>query len=217
MNLVDIAKSRYATKQFDGSKRIPEDLFLQIKALLRLSPSSVNSQPWHFVIADTPEGKQRLALGAQGHYRANEAKILNASHVVLFCAKIDMDDAYIETVTDREDQDGRFPNAQAKAQAIQVRRFYADLHRKERQDTQSWMEKQVYLNMGTLLLGAGVLGLDAVPIEGVDLQLLNEELALHEQGYTAVALVALGYRAEDDFNAALPKSRLPEEALFTYL
>ena len=33
----------------------------QLKTLLRYAPSSVNSQPWHFIIASSEEGKARIA------------------------------------------------------------------------------------------------------------------------------------------------------------
>jgi nitroreductase/dihydropteridine reductase len=128
-----------------------------------------------------------------------------------------MDDDYLLHLLENEDKDGRFPNPESKEMVKKVRAFYADLHRKELNDTQSWMEKQVYLNIGTLLLGAGVLGVDAVPIEGIDMKVLNEEFGLTEKGYTAVAMMALGYRHADDFNASLPKSRLPEDEIFTFL
>jgi len=54
-------------------------------------------------------------------------------------------------------------------------------------------------------------------MEGIDIPVLNKEFGLTERGYTAFALVALGYGAKDDFNkpAQTPKSRLPEEAVFT--
>lgn len=217
MNLIEVAKSRYATKKFDSGRSIPHEVFEQIKSLLQLSPSSVNSQPWHFIIADSEAGKQRLSRGTQGVYSANEAKVLDASHVILFCAKTDMDDDYLLHLLENEDKDGRFPKPESKEMVKKVRAFYADLHRKELQDTQCWMEKQVYLNMGTILLAAGVLGVDAVPIEGVDVKVLNEEFDLIRQGFTAVAMIALGYRDEEDFNADLPKSRLPQAELFTVL
>ena len=217
MNLVEIAQKRYATKKFDASKRIADEEFEQIKELLRFSPSSVNSQPWHFIIADNIEAKKRLTKGTQGVYSANESKVLDASHVILFCSKTEMSDDYLQYLLANEDKDGRFPQPENKELAGKVRTFYADLHRKELNDTQSWMEKQVYLNMGTILLAAGVLGIDAVPIEGIDIAVMNKEFGLNEKGYTAVAIIALGYRHEDDFNAALPKSRLPEEDVFTVL
>jgi len=217
MDLVEIAKYRYATKKFDASKRIADKEFEQIKALMRFSPSSINSQPWHFIVADNIEAKKRLTKGTQGVYSANESKVLDASHVILFCSKTEMSDDYLQHLLENEDKDGRFSKPENKELSDKVRTFYADLHRKELNDTQSWMEKQVYLNIGTILLGAGLLGIDAVPIEGVDIAIMNKEFGLTEKGYTAVAIIALGYRHQDDFNATLPKSRLPEEEIFTIL
>ena len=41
---------RHAVKKYDASKRIPEkDLDVLFEAM-RLSPSSINSQPWKFVV-----------------------------------------------------------------------------------------------------------------------------------------------------------------------
>ncbi|MBY5921024.1 oxygen-insensitive NAD(P)H nitroreductase [Ferrimonas balearica] len=217
MNLIDVVHYRYSTKEFDADKRIPAEQFEQIKALLRFSPSSVNSQPWHFVIASTPEGRKRLSIGTQGLYRFNEAKVLDSSHVILFCAKTAIDEAYLLHLLAQEERDGRFAEPQFKDAVHQGRSLFVNMHRYDLKDAQHWMEKQVYLNMGTILLGAGALGIDAVPLEGIDPKALNQELGLIEQGYTAVAMVALGYRKESDFNAALPKSRLTPEELFTEL
>lgn len=217
MILNDILTKRYATKKFDASKRLSEEQFNHIKSLLRLSPSSINSQPWHFVIADSEAGKARIAKAAEGAYAANYPKIMEASHVVLFCAKTDITHDDLQKITDQEEQDGRFPKAEAKELALKVRHFYLDLHRQQNNDVACWLQNQVYLNIGNLLLGASLLKVDAVPIEGVDLDVLNQEFDLASQGLTAVAVVALGFHAEDDFNAQLPKSRLPEKDLFTFL
>lgn len=217
MNLVDVVKSRYSTKEFDSSKHIAAQDFEQIKALLRFSPSSVNSQPWHFVIADNLAARQRLSKGTQGTYAFNEAKVLNASHVILFCAKTEIDDAYMAHLLANEEHDGRFSDPAVKEMVKNGRALFVNMHRFDYKDAQHWMEKQVYLNMGTVLLGAGALGIDAVPIEGLDVKVLDQEFGLREQGYTAIAMVALGYRTDTDFNAALPKSRLPEQEIFTFI
>ncbi|WP_028111834.1 oxygen-insensitive NAD(P)H-dependent nitroreductase NfsB [Ferrimonas kyonanensis] len=217
MNLIDVVQTRYSTKEFDANKKIPDELFQQIKALLRYSPSSVNSQPWHFVIAHSDEARATLSKGTQGLYSFNEAKVLNASHVILFCAKTGIDDDYIQHLLETEDQDGRFAEPAFKETVNMGRTMFINMHRFDLKDAQHWMEKQVYLNMGTVLLGAAALGVDALPIEGVDTKVLNQELGLLEQGYSAVAMVALGYRNDSDFNAELPKSRLPETEIFTLL
>ena len=36
-----------------------------LENLLRFSPSSTNLQPWHFIVAGTAEGKERVANAAQ--------------------------------------------------------------------------------------------------------------------------------------------------------
>lgn len=217
MNLQKVMQQRYATKAFDPTQRIDEATFAQIKALLRFSPSSVNSQPWHFIIADHLEARRRITQGTQGAFKANEAKILNASHCIVFCAKTNIDDAYLTHLLELEDQAGRFLSLEQKQTGQQVRAMFVNQHRFDLKDAQHWMEKQVYLNLGGVLLGAGSLGVDAVPIEGFDAQSLDQEFALREQGYTAVAILALGKREAEDHNATLPKSRRPEEEIFTLL
>lgn len=217
MNIVDTLNWRYSTKDFDPTKKISESDFEQVRALLRMSASSTNIQPWHFVIAHTDEGKKRMTAGTQGAFEFNAPKILNASHVVLFCARTSADDDYMAKVLEQEDKDGRYPNEEIKAQMDGGRKYFADIHRYDLKDFQHWMEKQVYLNIGNLLLGVALLGIDALPMEGVDVQVLDQEFGLREKGYTAVAAVALGYRTSSDFNASTPKSRLPEEEVMTIL
>lgn len=217
MNIANVALARYATKEFDADKKIPQELFEQIKILLRCSPSSVNSQPWHFVIAETEEAKTRFAKATQNSFASNKPKVMDASHVILFCAKTQIDDNYIKHILETEENDGRFSTPESKELVNAGRTRFVNMHRYDLKDAQHWMEKQLYLNMGTILLGAGALGVDAVPIEGFDTKAMNEELGLLEQGYTAVVMAALGYRKKTDFNAELPKSRLSEEEIFTVL
>jgi len=215
MDIVSIALQRYSTKAFDASKKLTADEAEKIKTLLRYSPSSTNSQPWHFIVASTEEGKARVAKSAAGGYSFNERKMLDASHVVVFCTKIAMDDAWLEKVVDQEDADGRFATPEAKAANHKGRTFFADLHRKDRQDDHEWMARQVYLNVGNFLLGVGAMGLDAVPIEGFDADVLDAEFGLKEQGFTSLVVVPVGHHSVEDFNKSLPKSRLPEETVVT--
>jgi nitroreductase/dihydropteridine reductase len=54
-------------------------------------------------------------------------------------------------------------------------------------------------------------------MEGFDQKILDEEFKLHEQGLASVVLASFGYHSEADFNAGLPKSRLPQELTFTFV
>jgi len=217
MNLIEILNRRYSTKEFDPNRKISSEDFEQIKALLRMSPSSTNIQPWHFIITDTKEGKERVAKGTQGFYQFNNQKVIDASHVIVFCSKIDTDTNYMLHLLEQEDKDGRYPNEEVKQMMHGARNIFADMHRYDFKDLQHWMEKQVYLNIGNLLLGVATLGIDALPMEGIDMKVLDEEFGLREKGLTAITVVSLGYHADTDFNASTPKSRLPEEEIFTIL
>ena len=217
MDIARIALSRHACKAYDPTRKIPAEQIEQLITLLRYSPSSVNSQPWHFIVASTDAAKQRIAKAAQGNFANNEAKILNASHVVALCARTSLDDAHLATLLGQEAKDGRFPTPEGKEMQNKGRSFYVGLHRSEIKDTQAWMEKQVYLALGTLLLGAATLDIDATPIEGFDPAVVDEEFGLAAKGLKCVVLAALGYRGAEDFNAKLPKSRLPLEVVVSEL
>jgi nitroreductase/dihydropteridine reductase len=189
----------------------------QVYGLLRNSPSSVNSQPWHFIVASTPEAKARMAKGAQGGFSYNEPKITNASHVILFCVRVDADRRHLDNVLEQEQRDGRFRDELAKAGQAKGRQGYVNLHRYTQKDLPQWLEKQVYIALGTAMLGAASLGVDTTPMEGIHVAALDAEFGLHEQGLSSLVMLSFGYHADADFNAGLPKSRLAQEQVFTFL
>jgi len=217
MNLSTIANTRYTTKAFDADKKIASPIIEELLALMRQAPSSVNSQPWHFVLASDSAGKARIAKGMEGGYTYNLPKVQNASHVIVLCSRTDMDPVHLQAVLDQEGADGRFVTDNAREGQQATRMMYVNMHRFDQKDLQAWMEKQTYLALGTLLLGAAALGVDATPMEGFDALKLDEALGLRAKGFTSVVVVSLGYRSENDFNAKLPKSRLPESAVVTRL
>lgn len=211
MNVTELMSSRYTTKKFDPGKSIPEKTVEEIENLLHLAPSSTNIQPWHFVLASSQDGKDRVATAASGDYSYNAPKIKDASLVVVFCVRESLDDDYLEELLRQENTDGRFRSEKSMAGRRSGRGFFIDKHRYDLKDTQQWMEKQVYLAVGTLLLGAAELGLDACPMEGFDSRILDSALDLRKCGYTSSVIVALGYHSAEDFNASVPKSRWPKE------
>jgi len=215
MDIVQIARNRYTTKAYDRTRTIPQAVIDRLRELLRLAPSSVNSQPWHFVVAATAEGKERIAQSTDAGFSFNSPKVRDASHVIVLATRIEADQAHQEAVLAQEERDGRFVNEAAKTANKGGRTLFTDLHRFDRKDVQHWYEKQTYLALGTLLLGAASLEVDATPIEGFNAEVLDKALGLRARGYTSTVVVALGYRSADDFNAKLPKSRLADEVVFT--
>ena len=217
MNILSAAKKRHTAKAYDAERRIPEEVMQQVYDLLRTSASSVNSQPWHFVVANTPEGRARIARATQGSYGYNTAKITDASHVIVLCSRIDMDEDHLNALLEQEARDGRFRDDAARAGQDATRRSYVNLHRFGGKDMAQWLEKQVYLALGGAMLGAATLEIDATPMEGFDQKILDAEFGLNEKGLASLVLLSFGYSSPADFNKGLPKSRLSQEATFTFI
>lgn len=211
MNILNVLKTRYSTKIFDKTKKLTEEQISQLEDLLQFSPSSTNIQPWYFILTTTDEGKKRITNSTQGSYFFNEKKILDASAVIIFASQVDLTDELLNKVLEKEDADGRFLQKEFKEQNHNGRRFFANMHKFDYKDFQHWIDKQVYLNLGNFLLGVAALGLDAVPMEGFDSKVIDEEFGLRKKGYTSTIIVSVGYHSEDDFNKKLPKSRLSKK------
>lgn len=73
---------RASTRSYDGSKKIPADDFNYILELGRLSPSSVGSEPWQFIVLQNPELRQAIKPYCWGI-----PTMETSSHIVVILAK----------------------------------------------------------------------------------------------------------------------------------
>lgn len=215
MNIAEIVRSRHTCKAYDAQRPLTEEQLQQLQEILRFSPSSVNSQPWHFFLVSSDAGKSKLIPTLTEH---NREKVNQAPLTVIIATKTELDDSHLQALLAQEEQDGRFGgNEEAKKGADGARRYYVGLNSTSSQKQQEWMARQAYISLGFLLMGAATLGLDATPIEGFFPEQLDAAFGLGELGLKSVVVASLGHRSEQDFNASLTKSRLPAEQLFTRL
>lgn len=215
MNIAELVRARHTCKAYDPQRPISEALLQQLQEILRFSPSSVNSQPWHFFLVTSEAGKDKLIPTLTEH---NREKVRQAPLTVVIATQTELDDGHLQALLAQEEQDGRFGgNEAAKKGADGARRYYVGLNSSSPQQQQAWMARQAYISLGFLLMGAATLGLDATPIEGFFPEQLDAAFGLTELGLKSVVVASIGYRSEQDFNASLTKSRLPAEQLFTRL
>ena len=191
MNFLEIAQKRYAAKAYRNEK-ISEAKIKELAEILRLAPSSVNSQPWKFAII----GDEALKADLAGHSFFNEQKIKEASHLVVFFAKDNVDE---------------FEENFKQVAPQPILEFYAGMKAGDEKNAKTWFQKQVYISLGFFLAACGVEGIDATPMEGIDTDYYSEKLQV--EGYKAVLAVAVGYHSEADSNhpSKTPKRRLPLE------
>ena len=214
--IADVIKARYTAKKYVAGQTIAEDKIRAIKDLLRYCPSSTNAQPWHFILASSKGGKDKIAKSTDEDFKFNSAAIRNASLVVVFCSKLELDETFLTNLLEIEDQDGRYTAPQFKQRVREVRSQFIGLHRDTIGDLPHWIDKQLYLNVGSFLLGVAAMGIDATPMEGFAPEVLDAEFDLDKIGVSGRVVVPLGYHdPATDFNAKLPKSRLPLADIMT--
>lgn len=213
-NFAELSKNRYTTKAYDANKKIPDEVFKQLCTVLRNSPSSVNSQPWHFFVVSTDAAKEKIMPGIN---EFNHSRVRNSSHTIVFCARTKFNEEHLNNLLLQEEKDGRFPTEQNKKEQDIGRRRFLERNNSTPEELLTWESKQVYLAMGSLLYAAASMGINSTPIEGFDVSVMDKALGLKEKGLTSVVVVSLGYSSKEDFNAHLPKSRLPEDQIFTFL
>ncbi|MDW3642896.1 nitroreductase family protein, partial [Vibrio sp. 1291-1] len=75
--------SRYTAKKYDAEKRISQADMAIIKEAIRLSASSINSQPWKFIVIESDEAKQRFHSTFANKHQFNQPHATTASHTIL--------------------------------------------------------------------------------------------------------------------------------------
>ncbi|MGI0115334.1 nitroreductase family protein [Zooshikella sp. RANM57] len=69
--IIEDLRWRYTTKKYDPNKKIPKkDLDVLFEAM-RLSASSINSQPWKFVVLESDAAKERMNKTFANKYHFN--------------------------------------------------------------------------------------------------------------------------------------------------
>ncbi|WP_121615725.1 NAD(P)H-dependent oxidoreductase [Virgibacillus halodenitrificans] len=188
---------RHATKMYDPNKKISDNDFKFILEAGRLSPSSLGSEPWKFLIVQSPELRNKLMEVAPGAVE----KLKSASHFVILLARknVRYDSDYLfsqmkdvqqmpETVV--TEVSGHYKRFQEQKQILDNERTLFD-----------WASKQTYIALGNMLTAAALLGIDSTPMEGFNQEkldaLLEEEGLLENGQFGASVLAAFGYRKED--------------------
>lgn len=199
MNFLEKMKSRYTVKKYNPQEKISEDKIQQLKEIVQLSPSSINSQPWNFVFVSDPDVKEKL--GEASYW--NKEKIVESSHLIVF--------RVLKHSEDFEKQiEGRLPEGSVN--------FYKNFVKtKGEAAIKSWMGHQVYLSLGVLLAACAEMGIDSTPMEGIDPG--QYDIILNNEKYETLFAVALGIKAENDSNQPniTPKTRQSKEQVIVEL
>ncbi len=200
MELIKNLNWRYAVKKY-SEESVSEEKIDQIIEAVNLSASSCGIQPYRLIVITNPEVRQRLAVGSFN------AQIHASSHLLVFAGLNKITSDYIvDYVTMMEQQRNLESGALNGLKDMLITYFSPQTP----EQNAIWSDKQAYIGLGTALIAAAELKVDATPMEGFDPKVFDDVLGLSERGLHASVIISLGYRdAANDGLASMPKVRLP--------
>ena len=199
---------RYATKEFDTRKKIPEDVWQVLEQSLVLSPSSFGLQPWKFFVVRNQEIRHQLVEHSWGQKQVEEA-----SHLVVLAIKKDVSAEYVDSYLQRMSEVRNVPVEKLQKLGDMVKGFV-----KRPTDVKDvWSTKQVYIALGFFMTCAAMLEIDTCAMEGFIPDKYDEILGLAEKGYQSVVVCPAGYRLASDKYATMAKVRFKTEDVVEYI
>jgi len=207
-HLLERLQWRYATKQFDSSKKIPADVWSSLETSLVLTPSSFGLQPWRFYIVTDDATKQKLLPVTW-----NQRQVVDCSHHVIFAAKktVTVDD--VDRLIDATVSTRGLP----KGALDPYRGMMVGFVNNPGLDAVAWASKQAYIALGQFMASCALLGVDACPMEGIVHNKYDQILGIEADGYAAVVAASAGYRSATDKYATMAKIRYPASEIIKHV
>lgn len=191
---------RYATKQFDSSRRIDAATWSAIEQSLVLTPSSFGLQPWGFVVVNNLAKRRELRSAAYG-----QAQVEDASHLVVFCVRDPFTESELLAHVER--------TAEVRGVTVEsLEKFHASLMKGlfgNPDRIPGWANEQVNIALGQFMGVCALAGIDTCALGGIQRTAFDEILGLKEKGLSTSVACAAGYRLETDKYASTPKVRYP--------
>lgn len=162
-DITALFSARHSARSYK-KQNIDAATFTAILQAGRLSPSSVGSEPWCFLVLQNPAVRQKLAPVCWG-IKGNSMD--NASHIVAIIAKKNAryDSPFFKDVMQRR----KLTDAQQQKALAAYQKFQAeDMQILDDTRLFDWTSKQTYIALGNMLTAAKLLGVDSCPIEGFD-------------------------------------------------
>ena len=199
---------RYATKIFDGTKKVPEDDLRAILESGRLAPSSFGIEAWKFLVVEDPDLRSKCR--AAGY---DQAKITDAPHVIVIASRTDARERSASELIGRT---AATLGVEASSLAAYQGMVDGAIKSKDDRALDAWIRSQTYIALGMMIETAALLGIDSCPMEGFDPKKVDDELGLAAKNLASTSMLAIGYRGNDPA-ATQPKTRRPFDEVVEFV
>lgn len=189
----EIVYGRRSIKEYDPTVKISREEMSEIIAQAQKAPSSINMQPWRFLVIDSEEGKEKLAPLS----RFNKDKVMSSSAVIaVFADRNNFD--YAEEIYSKAVELGYMPQEVKEFQLNAFKSIYEKMSDEEMKDT-------IMLDAGLvsmqLMLVARAYGYDTNPIGGYEKDQITEAYGLEKERYIPVMLITIGKAINEGFQS----------------
>ncbi|PLT28642.1 nitroreductase family protein [Peribacillus deserti] len=193
----EIVRGRRSIKKYDPTVKISKEEMEDILTLATTAPSSVNMQPWRFLVIDSPEGKAMLAPLA----RFNQTQVETSAAMIAVFGDINNFEKF-EDIYGKAVEEGHMPLEVKEGIYKSFSGYFETISREE-------MEDVVLVDGGLvsmqLMLAARAYGYDTNPIGGYEKDKIAEAFGLDKERYVPVMLISIGKAADTGYKSV----RLP--------
>ncbi|NOQ75905.1 MAG: NAD(P)H-dependent oxidoreductase [Crocinitomix sp.] len=201
--ILNALNARYATKRFDPEKKLSESQLSTVLDAARLTPTSYGLQLMKVVVVEAAEKRKALLP-----YSFAQKQVVDASHLLVLCREKIAEPAHIEAYITNISTTREIPEENLEGFKKMMLGSIADM---SEEAIEIWMDKQVYITLGNLLNICAFMQIDSCPMEGFQVEAYNKELGLDDLNLSAVLVLPIGYRSENDANAKHKKVRRSNE------
>jgi nitroreductase/dihydropteridine reductase len=207
-DLINKLQWRYATKKFNPAKVVPQEKLDRILEAIRLTATSSGLQPYEVFVVTSKEVRERIKPIAW-----NQEQITDSSHLLVFAAWDNYTTDRINTMFDLVNTERGFKNEGWENYRQMLLGMYPQ---RDAEVNYQHAARQAYIGLGNAQIAAAVEQVDATPMEGFDPKALDDILGLKARGLRSVAILPLGYRADEgDWLVSLKKVRRAREQFVT--
>ncbi|WP_322904734.1 nitroreductase family protein [Paenibacillus campi] len=192
-----IALERRSIKSYDPSVKISRDEMNEILTEATRAPSSINLQPWRFLVIESDEAKAKLLPLAK--FNSHQVETAAAVIAIFGDLKHEQNAAYI---FDKAVELGYMPAEVKERQLPFALGYYENLSEQARKDIALIDSGLVAMQM---MLVARAHGYDTNPIGGYEKDQIAEVFGMDKDRYVPVMLLSIGKAANEGY----PSMRLP--------
>ncbi|MFC7371992.1 nitroreductase family protein [Fictibacillus iocasae] len=197
----DIITGRRSIRSYDKGVKISKEEMTEILTEATLAPSSVNLQPWRFLVIDSEEGKATLAPLA----KFNQTQVETSAAVIAVFADMNSLD-YTERIYNEAVEKGLMP---AEVRDRQVPGIIGALSQFSEREMREMNLIDAGLVSMQLMLAARHHGYDTNPIGGYEKDQIAEAFGMDKERYYPVMLISIGKAADAGYQSV----RLPIEEI----